>query len=142
MNQAIRVGTGLSAQDEREIHAVLIAYATGIDHRDWPLFQSLFTADCDADYGHFGKFHGAGVLTEYMKQAHAGLGATLHRISNIAIHTTDGQVHARSYVDALLRPMIDGAPLHRGIGYYDDQFVRTASGWQIARRRFHAVLLE
>jgi hypothetical protein len=35
MNQAIRVGTGLSAQDERAICAVLIAYATGIDQRDW-----------------------------------------------------------------------------------------------------------
>ena len=33
MNQAVRVGTGLSAQDERAISAVLIAYATGIDQR-------------------------------------------------------------------------------------------------------------
>ena len=142
MNQAIRVGTGLSAQDERAISAVLIAYATAIDQRDWQLFKSLFTADCEADYASFGKWHGATALTEFMKQAHANLGATLHRISNIAIHSADGQVLSRCYVDALLKPMIDGAPLHRGIGYYDDQFTRTASGWQIARRQFHALLLE
>ena len=64
MNQAVRIGTGLSAQDERAISAVLIAYATGIDQRDWPLFQSLFTFDCEADYGSFGKWHGAAAITE------------------------------------------------------------------------------
>jgi 3-phenylpropionate/cinnamic acid dioxygenase small subunit len=142
MNQAIRIGTGLSAQDERAISAVLIAYATGIDQRDWPLFHSLFTPDCEADYGSFGKWHSANALTEFMKQAHADLGATLHRISNIAIHSTDGKVQSRCYVDALLKPINEGGPLHRGIGYYEDQFTRTASGWQIARRRFHAVQLE
>ena len=38
--------------------------------------------------------------------------------------------------------MNEGGPTHRGIGYYDDQFTRTGNGWQIARRQFHAVLLE
>jgi 3-phenylpropionate/cinnamic acid dioxygenase small subunit len=142
MNQASRVGTGLSAQDERAISAVLIAYATGIDQRDWPLFHSLFTIDCDADYGNFGKWHGASAITEYMKQAHADLGATLHRISNIDIRTVDGGVEARCYVDALLSPINSGGPMHRGVGSYDDRFTRTASGWQIARRQFHALLLE
>ncbi len=142
MNQAVRVGTGLSAQDERAISALLIAYATGIDQRDWPRFQSLFTFDCEADYGSFGKWHGAVAITEYMKQAHADLGATLHRISNIDIRSVNGGVHARSYVDSLLSPLNEGGPMHRGVGYYDDQFARTGSGWQIARRQFHAVLLE
>lgn len=142
MNQAVRIGTGLSAQDEREIGAVLIAYATAIDQRDWPLFHSLFTFDCDADYGSFGKFIGASAITEYMKQAHAALGPTLHRITNITISGADGGVNARCYVDAMLKPMNEGGPLHRGVGYYDDHLTRTASGWQIARRRFHALHLE
>ena len=142
MNRAIGIETGLSAQDERSISAVLIAYATGIDQRDWPLFHSLFTADCDADYSSFGKWHGANAITEDMKRAHADLGATLHRITNIEIHRVDGRVQTRCYVDALLKPMHEGGPLHRGIGYYDDQFTRTANGWQIAKRQFHAVLLE
>lgn len=139
MNQTIRIGTGLSVQDEREIGALLIAYATGIDQRDWPLFYSLFTSDCEADYGSFGKWHGANAITEYMKQVHAGLGPTLHRITNITIRSVDGSVHARSYVDAMLTPMTEGGPMHRGVGYYDDQLTRTANGWQIARRRFHAL---
>ena len=142
MSRAIGIDTGLSAQDERAICAVLIAYATGIDQRDWGLFHSLFTADCDADYGSFGTWHGANAITEYMKQAHANLGKTLHRINNIDISTIDGRVQTRCYVDALLSPMNEGGPMHRGIGYYDDQFTRTANGWQIARRAFHALLLE
>jgi 3-phenylpropionate/cinnamic acid dioxygenase small subunit len=142
MNRAIRVGTGLSAQDERAISAILIAYASGIDQRDWALFHSLFTADCEADYGSFGKWCGATAITDYMKQAHADLGPTLHRISNITVRSDDGGVQARSYIDALLKPMNEGGPMHRGIGYYDDYFIRTADGWQIARRTFHAVHLE
>lgn len=142
MNQAIGASTRLSMQDERSINAILIAYGTGIDKRDWRLFHSLFTADCDADYGSFGKWRGATAITDYMKQSHADLGATLHRISNVDIRMEDGSVHARSYVDALLKPMNEGGPLHRGVGYYDYEFTRTGTGWQIARRRFHAVLLE
>ncbi|MCB2044612.1 MAG: nuclear transport factor 2 family protein [Novosphingobium sp.] len=142
MNQAFRIGTGLSAQDEREIAAVLIAYASAIDQRDWRLLHSIFTYDCDVDYGSFGKWHGAKALTEHLKRSHAELGASLHRISNIGISALDGIVHARSYVDAVLTPMNPGGPLHHGVGYYDDQFTRSGNGWQIARRRFHAVLIE
>ena len=30
---------------------MLVRYATGIDRRDWVLFRSCFTDDCEADYG-------------------------------------------------------------------------------------------
>lgn len=142
MNFAARVGSGLSAQDERAILEVIIAYATGIDQRDWHLFHSCFTNDCEADYGPFGKWHSAAAITEYMRHAHADLGATLHRISNVDIRAIEGVVLVRSYVDALITPMNPGGPLHRGVGSYDDQFVRTGDGWKIARRRFNALLLE
>lgn len=142
MNQLSNVGTGLSALDERAIAAVLIAYATGIDQRDWPLFQSCFTPDCEADYGAFGKWHGAHAVTAFMKEAHAICGTTLHRITNIDIRSHGGMVSVRSYIDALLMPQIAGGPVHHGIGTYEDQFVRTGSGWQIARRQFNAIFLD
>ncbi|KUR76707.1 nuclear transport factor 2 family protein [Novosphingobium sp. Fuku2-ISO-50] len=142
MNQLGNAGTGLSAQDERAIAAVLVAYASGIDQRDWRLFHSCFTPDCEADYGQFGHWHGAHAITAFMKEAHAICGATLHRITNIDIRSHNGSVHVRSYVDALLMPQIEGGPIHRGIGTYDDQFARTANGWQIARRQFNVVLID
>lgn len=142
MDQVARNGSELGAEDERAISAIVLAYATGIDQRDWRLFQSCFTIDCEADYGPFGKWHGAAAITEYMKRAHADLGPTLHRIGNIAIRATGDGVYVRSYVDALLTPMAPGGALHRGVGSYEDQFVRTDMGWKIAQRRFNPVLLE
>ena len=129
MNQMTAMGSGLSAQDERAISAILVAYGTSIDQRDWNRFRTCFSEDCEADYGSFGKWQ-------------ANLGPTLHRITNIEIRTEDGRVSARAYVDALLMPMNEGGPIHRGIGYYDDQLVRTGGGWKIARRHFVPVLID
>jgi 3-phenylpropionate/cinnamic acid dioxygenase small subunit len=142
MNQMTAMGSGLSAQDERAILAILIAYGTSIDQRDWNRFRTCFSEDCEADYGNFGKWQGAVAITAYMKQAHTDLGPTLHRITNIEIRAEDGRVSARAYVDALLMPMNEGGPVHRGIGYYDDQLVRTGGGWKIARRVFTPVLCD
>lgn len=142
MNQISNAGSGLSAQDERAISAVLVAYATGIDRRDWQLFHTCFTGDCQTDYGRFGRWQGAHAITAFMKETHAACGPTLHRISNIDIRSTAGIVNVRSYVDAVLMPTIVGGAVHRGIGWYDDQFVRTGSGWQIARRHFNAILID
>jgi 3-phenylpropionate/cinnamic acid dioxygenase small subunit len=142
MNQITTMGSGLSAQDERAISAILVAYGTSIDQRDWNRLRACFSEDCEADYGSFGKWQGAVAIAAYMKQAHADLGLTLHRITTIEIRSDDGRIGARSYVDALLMPINAGGPVHRGIGYYDDQFVRTGGGWKIARRHFTPVLID
>ena len=142
MNQTMTAGSSLSAQDERDIHAILVAYGTSIDQRDWKRLRACFSEDCEADYGSFGKWHGAAAVTQFMKQVHADVGATLHRISNIEIRKVDGRVNARAYVDALLMPLQNGGPSHRGIGYYDDQLIRTSGGWRIARRQFTPVLID
>ena len=77
-----------------------------------------------------------------MKKAHADLGPTLHRMTNIEMRAEKEQVRVRTYVDALLMPMNKGGPVHRGIGFYDDQLVRTGGGWRIARRLFTPVLID
>jgi len=133
---------GLSILDDRSIRAVLVAYASGIDRRDWSLFRSCFTQDCIADYGDFGRWNSSAELTEFMRESHAKVGPTLHRISNIQLTAGRTGVHASSYVDAILKPLNDQGPVHRGIGSYTDQVVRTGSGWKIARREFKAFILE
>ncbi len=42
MNQMTAIGSGLSAQDERAISAILVAYGTSIDQRDWNRFRTCF----------------------------------------------------------------------------------------------------
>jgi hypothetical protein len=78
---------------------VLVRYATGIDRRDWALFRTCFTEDCQVDYGDIGVWNGADAITEFMEKSHASLGHTLHRITNQAVTHHGSGASARSYVD-------------------------------------------
>jgi len=124
-----------------DVAEVLVRYATGIDRRDWALFRSCFTDDCEADYGEVGVWHGADEITAFMKTSHAECGHTLHRITNQAVTPTAGGVSARSYVDAIVMGA-DNRSGVRAVGFYDDELTCTDDGWKIARRRFTMVQLQ
>lgn len=125
-------------EDRLDIVDVLVRYATGIDRRDWPLFRTVFTDDCVLDYGEIGKWNGVDAVTEFMDQVHAMAGHTLHRLSNHAIVVDGDTATARTYVDSLIMAQDNSSGVN-GIGFYDDELVRTTAGWQIARRQFTAV---
>lgn len=124
-----------------EISEVLVRYATGIDRRDWALFRTCFTEDCEADYGDIGSWSGVDAMTEWMDQAHAPAGPSLHRITNQAVEVDGDRATSRSYVDAMILAP-DGQHGNRAHGYYDDELVRTPDGWKIARRRTTIIRLE
>ena len=125
-------------EDRQDISEVLIRYATGIDRRDWPLFRTVFTNDCELDYGEIGTWHGVDEVADFMAASHAQAGHTLHRISNIAVTVAGDTAEARAYVDAVIMAP-DGQSGVNAVGFYDDDLVRTDVGWRIARRRFTAV---
>jgi 3-phenylpropionate/cinnamic acid dioxygenase small subunit len=122
-------------QDREEIADVLVRYATGIDRRDWPLFRTVFTDNCQLDYGEVGSWQGVDAVTEFMQQAHALAGRTMHRLTNQVITVDGDSAQARTYVDALIM-LADNNSGVNAAGFYDDEFVRAEQGWQIARRRF------
>jgi uncharacterized protein (TIGR02246 family) len=125
-------------QDKEEIAEVLVRYATGIDRRDWPLFRTVFTEDCELDYGEIGSWKGVDAITEFMQQAHSMAGHTMHRLTNQVIAVDGDKAESRTYVDALI--MVDGG--NSGVnaaGFYDDGLVRDDDGWRVARRRFTQV---
>jgi 3-phenylpropionate/cinnamic acid dioxygenase small subunit len=124
--------------DRQEISDLLVRYATGIDRRDWPLFRTVFTDDCELDYGEIGAWSGVDAVTDFMEQTHAPAGHTLHRLTNQTIAVDGDSAVARTYVDALIM-FGDNQSGVNGIGFYDDEIVRTPHGWRIARRRFTAV---
>jgi 3-phenylpropionate/cinnamic acid dioxygenase small subunit len=124
-----------------DVAEVLVRYATGIDSRDWDLLRTCFTDDCEADYGAVGAWHGADEITTFMRETHEPLGHTLHRITNQTVHPDGGRARARSYVDALVM-LPDNTSGTRATGYYDDELIRTDTGWKIARRRFTSVLMQ
>jgi 3-phenylpropionate/cinnamic acid dioxygenase small subunit len=125
--------------DRLEISDVLLRYATGIDTRDWPLFRTVFTEDCELDYGEIGTWHGADAVVDFMVAAHEMAGHTMHRITNRVIAVDGDTATARAYVDALIMSQ-DNTSGVNAAGFYDDEFVRADSGWRIARRRFTTVL--
>src|SRR5271168_2229310 len=104
----------LSLEDERQIAAVLTRYATGIDSRDWALLGSCFTDDARGDYGAFGQFDSGQAIVDFMKPAHAAMGLTLHRRSNMVVSGDGDRAKARTYVDAVLTPKEAGGDVHRG----------------------------
>ncbi|BBX28577.1 nuclear transport factor 2 family protein [Mycolicibacterium alvei] len=124
--------------DREDITDVLVRYATGIDRRDWPLFRTVFTDDCVLDYGEIGTWNGVDAVTEFMDQSHAMAGHTMHRLSNHAIAVDGDTATARTYIDGLIMAQDNSSGVN-AVGYYDDELVRTAAGWRIARRRFTAV---
>jgi 3-phenylpropionate/cinnamic acid dioxygenase small subunit len=125
-------------EDRQDISDLLVRYATGIDRKDWPLFRTVFTGDCELDYGEIGTWSGVDAVAEFMEKAHAMAGHTMHRITNQAISIDGDNAVARSYIDGLIMAA-DNTSGVNAIGYYDDEIVRTNEGWRIARRRFTPV---
>ena len=124
--------------DRLDISELLVRYATGIDRRDWPLFRTVFTEDCELDYGEIGRWNGVDAVTDFMDKTHAMAGHTLHRLSNQVIAVDGDRGSARTYVDAVIM-FGDNESGVNAWGFYDDELVRSAAGWRIARRRFTQV---
>ncbi|ORV83537.1 nuclear transport factor 2 family protein [Mycolicibacterium iranicum] len=127
-------------EDCQDIRDVLIRYATGIDRRDWPLFRTVFTDDCELDYGEIGHWRGVDAVVEFMVAAHEMAGHTLHRITNQAVSVDGDAATAQAYVDALIMSQ-DNTSGVSAAGFYDDELVRTDTGWRISRRRFTTVMV-
>jgi 3-phenylpropionate/cinnamic acid dioxygenase small subunit len=130
----------MSREDRQDISDVLVRYGTGIDSRDWPLFRTVFIEDCELDYGEIGTWRGVDAVVEFMVSAHDMAGHTLHRITNQSVTVSGDTATARAYVDALIMSQDNSSGVNAA-GFYDDELVRTGSGWQIARRRFTTVLV-
>ncbi|HEY9265373.1 MAG: nuclear transport factor 2 family protein [Mycobacterium sp.] len=126
--------------DAQDISDVLVRYATGIDRRDWALFRTVFTDDCELDYGEIGSWTGVDAVTEFMVAAHEMAGHTMHRITNQVVCVVGDSATARAYVDALIMAQDNSSGVNAA-GFYDDEFVRTDAGWRLARRRFTTVLV-
>jgi 3-phenylpropionate/cinnamic acid dioxygenase small subunit len=120
---------------------VLIRYASGIDGRDWDLFRTCFTEDCDVDYGDIGHRHGVEEVTAWMRDTHDQVGPTMHRVSNVTVTADHDGAVAHSAVHAVIA-LPDGTAAVHAYGRYVDDLVETSQGWRIARRRFTTVTTE
>ncbi len=123
--------------DRAAISDVVIAYATAVDRRDWPLLRSIFTDRVFLDFRSFDprlyREMSANEVIELARRLSA-FDATQH-ISANHVHTLEGdRATCVSYMQAghfLRRP--DGEHVCFLYGYYTHALVRTAEGWKIDR---------
>ena len=125
-----------------EVEDLVIRYATAIDLRDWDLFRTVFADDAHIDYGPLmGTWDDADTFTAFMRDAHAGAGRSIHRMTNIVV-TPGEPVTARTYGDSLILDAADETTGDHGAAAYDDTFVRTGDGLKISRRVTRIVVYE
>ena len=129
----------LAPEDEREVTALIVRYATSIDFRDWVSLRTCFTDDFEGEFGPLGPIRGGEEVTTRMEAAHSGVGPSLHRVSNIVIMPTPGGARGRTYVHAVVASREPGGPTHHAFGYYEDTFIRSGGDWKIKTRHYIAV---
>ena len=64
----------------------------------------------------------------------------MHRSTNQAITVDGDKAATRTHIDGLITAGDNKSGVN-AIGFYDDEIVRTADGWRIARRRYTQVRL-
>lgn len=107
---------------------------TAIDRKDWALYRTCFIDDVKTDFT-TGAWSNLEDLATFMEEWHAGLGLTVHHISNIVITLNGDTATSRSYGNANIQTSREHPEkvlnLH---GFYDDNLVRTPDGWKISQR--------
>lgn len=130
--------TAEQLSDRIEIDDLLTRYATGVDRRDWDLWESCFTPDAFIDYSAFGGTKGTvAEVRRWLEDVMTRFPMSQHLVVNREIRIAGDTATCRS---AFYNPM--ALPTGRGDerqlffcgGYYCDELVRTAEGWRIRAR--------
>jgi hypothetical protein len=124
--------------DRAEIQDVIHRYAWSIDTRDWAALDTCFTDDAFVDYssnpgGTKGPYR---EVRSWLEENLAAFVVMQHLMVNTEIRLDGDRATARTM---MVNPM--GARTREGPphffyigGRYDDELVRTESGWKIATR--------
>ncbi|MGA0605179.1 nuclear transport factor 2 family protein [Phenylobacterium sp. VNQ135] len=119
---------------------MVIAYATALDSRDWPLMRSLLTDPVEIDYSSMGSIRETLAVEDWLRRLNtlSGFDATQHVVTNFRVEVDGERATCTSYVDAL-HFLTDGGRNHvaHACGVYVHEFVLTAGGWRIRKATFH-----
>lgn len=118
--------------DREQIIEALAEVAAALDSRDWDALRRWFTPDTHA-YG----VRGHEALVEQLQAHLGGVGPTQHLLGNHRVSVDGDTARSLTYgrVHHVGAGPMDGSS-YECMGEYDDQWIRTGDGWQIARRWF------
>lgn len=124
--------------DRIAIDELLTRYATAVDRKDWPLWESCFTEDARIDYRAFGGIAGGvAEVRRWLEETLARFSMTQHLVTNREVRIDGDRASCRSafYNPMALQPE-PGRPaaLFFCGGYYHDRLERTSAGWRIRER--------
>jgi 3-phenylpropionate/cinnamic acid dioxygenase small subunit len=122
--------------DRLAIDDLLTRYATGVDRRDWDLWESCFTADAVVDYTAFGGIRGpVREVRAWLAEVMPRFTASQHLVVNREVSVDGDTATSRAaFFNPMVLPQADGHALFFEGGYYHDRLVRTADGWRIRER--------
>lgn len=133
-----------AVEDQLAIQRVITDYSSALDTRDYDRYVNLFTQDGawqNGDTRREGREEIRQMLTGLFGEpdpAFVNL-SSFHQIGNFEIDVDGDTAHARSRFVFVMRGE-GGAPTPSLSGQYEDNLVRTAQGWKIARRVDHTIM--
>jgi 3-phenylpropionate/cinnamic acid dioxygenase small subunit len=128
----------MSDADRAAIAQLITTYAWAIDDKDWDALDGVFLPDAWLDYS----ANPGGVAGPYpeirawLQKSLAAFPVTQHLISNVDVRVDGDRATSRAMVYNPMGAATREGPLHLFFmgGRYDDELVRTADGWRIAKR--------
>lgn len=127
----------MSAEDEREITAVLHRYCRGIDRMDADLIRSAYHDDAIDDHGDAFRGNVEDYIAWVLPVLRDRFTSTMHTLTNITLEVDGDTAYAESYLIAYHVTIGTGALRMFGARYVDRFERRCEVGWRI----FHRVLV-
>ena len=120
-------------QDRQEIMDLTIAYTWALDMREFELLRDIFLPEATALL--VDERIGVDSIIERVRSALEPLDASHHLIGNHQVTLDGDRATCRCYLQAQhVRQGTQGGSNYIFAGRYEDNLVRTAAGWRIARR--------
>jgi len=129
-------------EDVRALTELTFRYAYAIDGHKWDELREMFTDDVELDYGLGVEnvIRGADRFVEGSRAALEQITATHHMFTNHLFQIDGDRATGKYYMHAQhLKRDAEGGVLHTLGGIYEDEFVRTDTGWKVSRRSYRAI---
>lgn len=127
----------MSRTDHYDVTAVAVAYTWALDTNEWAALDNVFHPDATADLGGgLPTLVGREAIVARIRQALEPLDDSQHLVGSHEVQVDGDTATHRCYLQAQhVRHAATGSPNYLIAGRYEDELVRTPSGWRITYRR-------